>query len=152
MRAINHALTGAIIGFVVAEPLTALPIAVASHYVMDVIPHHGIDIDDKPKLLRTNFFRNLIYVDVALCAVLVGVLAICHPRYWLLAAACAFAAAAPDFLSVNRYYSAIKHKPWKPGWYTAFASKIQWFEHPIGAFVEVAWFTAALIILIPMLG
>jgi hypothetical protein len=61
---------------------------------------------------------------------------------WLAASLCAFLAAAPDFASINRYRRAVKRVYWEPGWFTKFASKIQWFERPIGAVVELVWFVA----------
>ena len=150
MRAINHALTGAVIGFVVHEPFVAVPVAVASHYVCDVIPHYGAGLSGNQEL-KTPLFRKLLYVDAVLCAVLVAVLTIQRPSYWLLAVICAFAAAAPDLLSLKRYRRVIGNRSWRAGIYSKFAHAIQWFERPIGAVVEAAWFTAALIILIPFL-
>jgi hypothetical protein len=154
MRAINHAMTGAIIGLVIGEPLAAIPVAFLSHYIMDVIPHHGEgEMGEKQKLewIRSKLFRNLIYADALLCGLLVLVLAISQPAHWLLAAVCAFAAASPDLLSFNRYQKTLSKKGWKAGWYTKFAGNIQWFERPIGGFVELAWFIAAVIILLPIL-
>jgi hypothetical protein len=154
MRAINHALTGAIIGLVIGEPLAAIPVAFLSHYIMDVIPHHGEgDTGEKAKLkwLRSKLFRYLIYADALLCGLLVLVLAISQPAHWLLAAICAFAAASPDLFSFNRYRKTLSKKEWEAGWYSNFASNIQWFERPIGAFVEIAWLAAAIVILFPIL-
>jgi hypothetical protein len=151
MRAVNHAVTGALIGLISGDVLVAVPIAVASHFVMDMIPHHGLNEDDKPTLLRKPVFKYLIYGDAILCFLLVLALIIFKPQYWILAIICAFAAAAPDFLSFNRYIKALRHQPWKPGLYSTFASKIQWFERPIGAVVECLWLTAALVLLVPML-
>jgi hypothetical protein len=154
MRAVNHAITGAIIGLVVSDPLVAVPVSVLSHYIMDAIPHHGEAVktmSDKNKWIRSNRFRNLIYADAILCAILVLILALTRPFHWVLAAVCAFGAAAPDLLSINHYQKALEHKKWKSGWYTTFAGKIQWFERPIGALVEVAWFIAAVIVITPLL-
>jgi hypothetical protein len=146
MRAINHALTGAIIGLSVGEPAVALPTALASHYVLDVIPHFGLK-KDNPKLMRTKLFRGTLLLDALLCFLLVVILASRQPLHWFLAASCAFLAAAPDFASVGRFKRALAQKPWRPGIYSKFATGIQWFERPIGAVVEFAWFAAALILL-----
>lgn len=150
MRAINHALTGSIIGLIVAEPLAAIPLAVLSHYVCDVIPHFGRQLSVGEEL-RSNFFRNLLYADAVLCFGLVAVLAVVRPVHWPLAVVCAFAAAAPDFLSANRYMRIRSHRPWHAGRYSHFAAAIQWFERPIGAVVEVAWFIAGIVLLAPFL-
>ncbi len=154
MRAINHALTGAIIGLAIGEPLIAVPAAVASHFVMDAIPHHGDSGNQKARLemVRSNFFRQLLYADAFLCFCLVLLLATNRPAHWFLAAVCAFAAAAPDLLSFNLYRRALSGKGLQPRTlYGKFASKIQWFERPIGAVVEVTWFVAALLFLLPFL-
>jgi hypothetical protein len=149
VRAINHALTGAIIGLTVTEPLIAVPLAVASHYVCDAIPHYGANLPNDQEL-RSKLFRNLLYIDTVLCFVLVIVLAVWQPAYWLLAAICAFAAAAPDWLSFNRYWAVRRHRVWhNNNVYYRFAKGIQWFERPIGAVVEVAWFTGCIALLLP---
>jgi hypothetical protein len=153
MRAINHALTGSIIGLVIGKPAIAVPVALVSHYICDVIPHHGYGANKavNDKWMRSRAFRRLLYADAALCACLVLVLFLFKPQYWFLAAVCAFVAAAPDLLSINLYSKTLGDKQYKRGWYTKFAGKIQWFERPIGAVVEIAWFIAAVAILVPLL-
>ena len=156
MRAINHALTGAIIGLVIGEPAIAVPAAVASHFVCDAIPHYdGIPVRPtlqmKMKWLRTKTFKRLLYADALLCFGLVAVLAVDRPVHWLLAAICAFAAASPDFLSVNFFIHAKTKKKWTPNMYMRFVDWIQWFQRPIGWVVEAAWFIGALILLAPLL-
>lgn len=150
MTATNHALTGAIIGLVVGEPLVALPAALASHFVCDVIPHFGSSLPKKVRL-KTAGFRNYLIVDASLCVLLVVCLAIFQPQNWLLAAVCAFLATSPDLFWINKYLKTRRGKHWKRGAFTTFAGKIQWFERPIGAVVEIAWFIAAVIILVPFL-
>ncbi|MEO7364140.1 MAG: hypothetical protein ABIV43_01380 [Candidatus Saccharimonadales bacterium] len=149
MRAINHALSGAIIGLSVGQPLLAAPLAFASHYVLDVIPHHGA-ADGNDALGRRSFAVGLI-VDALLCAILVLILAVRQPLNWPLAAVCAFLAASPDLFSFNRYWKTIHNQPFKAGRYSEFAHKIQWFERPIGAIVELAWLIAAVVIISPYL-
>jgi hypothetical protein len=146
MRAINHALTGSIIGLAVGKPVLALPLALVSHFVCDVIPHYGAGLSEA-QTLRSKWFRNLIYIDAVLCVGLVVVLAVSRPAHWPLAVACAFAATAPDLLSVNRYIRIRQHRPWQGNAYSRFASRIQWFERPIGVVVEVMWFIAGAVLL-----
>ncbi len=150
MIAVNHALTGAAIGLLVGQPVLSIPIAVASHYVCDVLPHFGLNIPDKIAI-RSNIFRNYLVVDAAACMSLVLLLFMVRPEHWLLASICAFMATAPDFLSINRYLTIRAGKKWKPGTYTKFAGNIQWFERPIGGAVEVAWFIAGVTILLPFI-
>jgi hypothetical protein len=150
MTAINHALTGTVIGLLVGQPLLAVPLAVGSHYVCDVLPHFGTGLPDKV-VLKSDRYRNYLAVETGLCLLLVVGLAGFRPQHWLLAAICAFAAAAPDLLSINKYLAIRRGRRWQPGRYVRFASRIQWFERPIGAVVEVAWFVAALVIIVPFL-
>src|SRR6185312_15169785 len=96
MRAINHALTGSLIGLIIGEPAIAVPAAVASHFILDAIPHYD-EVPAKPTLkmkeqwLRTAKFRRLLYADALLCLGLVALLAARAPAHWLLASICAFA-------------------------------------------------------------
>jgi hypothetical protein len=147
MRAINHALTGAVIGAAIAEPAIALPLAFVSHYVCDAIPHYGGGKPEEEELNSTSF-RSLLLVDAGLCGLLVLILALYRPKHWLLMAVCAFLAASPDLFSIGRYRSARKHHKPHLSLYQRFASGIQWFERPIGVVVEVAWLISMLTILV----
>jgi len=148
MTAINHALTGTVIGLVVGQPLVAVPAAIASHFVCDALPHFGSSLPEKV-LLKTQAFRNYLLAEAVLCFLLVVSLAVFRPQHWLLAAVCAFAAAAPDLLSARRYLAIRGGRAWRSNRYDKFASGIQWFERPIGAVVEVAWFATAIVIIAP---
>lgn len=148
MTATNHALTGAIIGLVIGQPLVAVPLAIISHFVCDALPHAGVQQPDS-KALRTSLFRNYLFLEAALCIGLVGLLGVFHPDHWFLAAACAFLATSPDLLWINRYYKARQGRHWKPSSYAKFARGIQWFQRPIGGVVEAVWFIAAIVILAP---
>jgi hypothetical protein len=150
MRAINHALTGAVIGLAVGKPALALPAALVSHYVVDAIPHHGTA--HSPKLwMRSASFKQLLILDALLCLSLVVVLSVFQPQHWLLASIAAFLAAAPDLASIRRFMRIIARQNWRPGRYSTFATSIQWFERPIGAVVEAAWFVAGVVIIVPFL-
>lgn len=150
MTAINHALTGAVIGLVVGEPLIAVPAAVASHFVCDALPHFGSSLPDGVQL-KTKSFRNYLIAEASLCMLLVAVLAIFQPQHWLLAAVCAFLATAPDLAWIDKYLKLRRGQQWKRNGFAKFADGIQWFAKPIGAVVEIAWFAAAIIILVPFL-
>ncbi len=150
MTATNHALTGALIGLIIGQPLIAVPAAIGSHFVCDVLPHFGRNISEKD-LFRSDGFRNYLIVEAILCGLIVGLMAALRPEHWLLAIICAFLAAAPDLLSLNRYLTIRNHHQWRGNIYTRFAKSIQWFERPIGAVVEGAWFAGAIILLVPFL-
>jgi hypothetical protein len=151
VTATNHALTGAVIGLVIGQPLIAVPAALASHFVCDALPHFKVDLPDKV-LLKTRGFRDYLIADASLCVLLVAVLAFFQPQHWLLASVCAFLATSPDLLSINIYLKIRRGQHWKRSAFSKFAYGIQWFQRPIGAVVEVAWFVAAIIILVPFLS
>ncbi|HSX47109.1 MAG TPA: hypothetical protein VLF87_03935, partial [Patescibacteria group bacterium] len=138
MTATNHALTGAIIGLVVAQPALALPAALLSHFVLDTIPHFKTSVPDKIAY-KTKAYRNYLIGEALLCFLLVLTLVIKQPFHWWVAAICAFLAASPD-LYHYRYFIILRNdKRWRPNLFERFSSRIQWFERPIGAVVEVAW-------------
>jgi hypothetical protein len=148
VTAVNHALTGTVIALVVGEPLIALPTALASHFICDALPHFGSNIPPAARL-KTNNFRNYLIVEACLCMLIVAVLASLRPDHWLLAAVCAFLAASPDLLWINKYLKMRRGHHWKRNAYERFAGNIQWFERPVGAVVEVAWFAAAITVILP---
>jgi putative flippase GtrA len=139
LTAINHALTGALIGFSVSNTLLAIVLAFVSHFILDSIPHFGKQ-DGGDKWLKSKTFKSMLIVDTGLCFLLVVLISANHPLNYILAVVCAFVAASPDLFSINRFYSVINNKKWKPNLYTKFAGGIQWFEKPIGAAVEITWF------------
>ncbi len=150
MTAVNHALTGTLIGLLIGQPLAAIPLAVASHFICDALPHFGTGLPKKV-VLKSWAFRDYLFAEAFLCFLLVVVLAILRPQHWLLAAVCAFAAASPDFVSAKGYLKVRRGLDYQPGRYVKFASDIQWFERPIGAVVEVAWFAGCVILIAPFL-
>jgi hypothetical protein len=148
MRAINHAMTGAVIGLAVSEPFLAIPLAIASHFVLDAIPHHG----ERTNSFTSPVFRILLVSDAILCFALVVVLIAVHPKHWLLAAFCALAAAGVDFMQAPRYFRSIHGKPEKPRDIIGrFHGRIQWYQRPPGAAIEIAWAAAAIVVLVKLM-
>lgn len=143
MTATNHALTGAIIGLTVHNPLIALPAALLSHVVCDIIPHYGRDADS----IKTNGFVTYLLIDAALCGLLVLVLIFSGVSYWWLGALCAFVATSPDFLWIRKFRDARAGRPFRPSRLERFLAEIQWFQRPIGGFVELVWLGATITIL-----
>lgn len=149
MTAINHALTGTGIGLYIGAPVAAIPLAILSHFVCDALPHFGTE-KDQQGWLSSNLFRNYLVADALACVLLVLTLAYFQPQHWLLAAFCAFAATSPDFLWIPKFLAAKgKRNEWQ-NWYTRFAGGIQWFQRPIGLWVEIVWFMGAVVLLAPV--
>ncbi len=149
MTATNHSLTGAIIAASIVNPFVALPLALLSHFVLDATPHFGKGLE----FLATKAFKRMLVLDALLCFGLVVVLAVSGVHRWWIIALGAFIAASPDLFLLNlfRYARAHRLSDWHPNLYTRFAAKIQWFERPIGAAVEVVYAIAAVIVLVKIL-
>jgi hypothetical protein len=146
MTATNHAVTGAIIGFLVSEPLLAAPIAFLSHFVCDSLPHYASAADTED-YLASNHFKRLLIFDATCCVILVIILASLHPRHWLIASLCAFLATSPDLFWINHFRLIKAGKTWHPNLYSRFAAKIQWYQRPSGAILEAGWFITGVIVL-----
>lgn len=50
MIAINHALTGGLVAVAIGNPVLALPAAVVSHFLIDMLPHWNYQVPGGPKL------------------------------------------------------------------------------------------------------
>ncbi|HUD10106.1 MAG TPA: hypothetical protein VMR28_00340 [Candidatus Saccharimonadales bacterium] len=150
MTATNHALTGAVIGLSIGNPLLAIPLAFASHFVLDGIPHLGGGQISDP---GSKFFRNWLTADALLCILLVIALATQQPSHWLLGSICAFVATSPDLMWAKKFFAAQSGNTVKQSkyWLARFHRKIQWFEHPSGLIVEGLWAIAAITILVKVL-
>ena len=154
MTATNHALTGAFIGLAIGNPWMAIPAAFMSHFVCDVVPHYDVPGASKTARLLTKLFLNIqIILGSILCVLIVLILALAHPPHWLLASVCAFTATVPDLLFAPRYLQLIKtgKDPVAHNWFWRFHDRIQWFQEPIGAVVEVAWLIGMVLLLLPFL-
>jgi len=152
MMAINHALTGAVIGLTVTKPVIAIPLALVSHFVCDALPHFGVQASGSTWLSSKRFAR-LLVVDMLLCVALVAVLFATGPAHWLVASICAFVATSPDAFWLPMYIRTLKGQKQvvRPNWFMRFAAWIQWYERPLGALVEATWFSAGIVFLLAYL-
>lgn len=142
MTGINHALTGAIIVTATDKPLIALPIAFASHFLLDSLPRFGEDINPLSK-----FTKKVWVLDFVLLSSFIILLII--TSNWLLLAG-AVAAISPDFAWIYRFIVKEKRgklKPPKMNKFNNFHNSIQNYETKYGILVEVFWFILASVIL-----
>lgn len=146
MTAINHALTGSIIGLAVGDPFIALPLAFLSHFVCDALPHFGKDKNDD-NWIKSRSFKRMLLVDASLCVLLVLLLFMLKPYNWFIAVLCAFVATSPDLVWFGKFMALNRGSKWKSNAFARFSSAIQWFQRPIGAVVEIAWLAATIFIL-----
>lgn len=148
MTATNHAITGAAIGLISGQVVLGLGLALASHYILDMVPHFHFSGPDEV-VFKTKRFHYYMAFEVAMCLTVGLALALLRPSHWLLAGGCAFVAAAPDLLVLPEFKSINAHKKWRPGLYRRLADGIEWFEKPIGLVVEIVWLGAVVWLIWP---
>lgn len=134
MTAANHALTGALIGTVIHQPIVALGLAFASHFFCDALPHFDIGF----KFGKKSMYLYLFFDGFAalLFAALLISQDVANPA-WL--AVCGFAAMSPDLMWL--YYGICNgsHDVGKKGILARFHSKIQWSATKWGIVPELIW-------------
>lgn len=141
MTGVNHALTGALIGGVIAQPVLAIPLAFASHFVCDAIPHFG----QEPGKRNWKFKSVLAFDGFALSIGLV--IALATENYF--PAFTALVAISPDFVWIARYIFKEKWGTINPGPKNKFSqwhSSIQKYETEQGIFVEIPYFILLLLL------
>ncbi|NLA42790.1 hypothetical protein GX865_01350 [Candidatus Saccharibacteria bacterium] len=129
MIGFNHALAGVIIAATVPAPLVPV-VALASHFLMDALPHFGNSVIFKP---YTKAFKRLLLVDAVLCTTILAFSFWLFPDKWWLMIIGTFFATLPDFLWLLE--GRVK---WLQR-YFAFAKKIQWSETPEGWTYELIY-------------
>ncbi len=153
MTAPNHALTGALIGLTVSDAWLALPLAFASHFVLDAIPHYDAPGTEAERIGSRRLIYEQLLLGAGLCFLLVVSLALTRPQYWITAAICAFLAASQDLSWIPRWLTVRRtgKDPELKNWFLRFHHHIQWKTSPKLIWVELVWFVGMLALLIPKL-
>jgi len=138
---INHVLSGAVIALAIRHPWVAIPVAVASHFLLDMMPHFG----GVPWFESWNKKMALVAVSDVLLSIacLATIMAAFPTSVWLILA-CAIGATLPDWPWVLHYRFGWRHPYFD--WHQA----IQRYERPWGAYVEVGFVLFAISALMRM--
>lgn len=131
MIGFNHALTGGLVGYFLPLPV-AVPVAVASHFILDMFPHYGLPYADRD---HSKLWKPLFITDFLLAASLM-IIPISIGNYPMLI--CGALAVLPDFVWVahvvrKRTFNLGNHT----NWYTKWHAGIQRYERPWGIWVEL---------------
>jgi len=140
----NHALTGALIGLTITNPALALPLAFLSHFACDAIPHYDPAERDASKLYGSKRFEQMLWLQAAVCGLIVLLLESGRPQHWVAAAIGAFLAASPDFFWIPMFLKTRRtgRRPSTKNWFLRFHAWVQWRTGPKWAWLEAAWFIA----------
>jgi hypothetical protein len=126
----NHVLSGALIGALSRHPLPAFAVGVASHFVLDAVPHWG-DWGSRRRFLRVAVADGLVSLAVARAlaatapparraAVLAGMAGAALPdvdkptRLWF--------GSSPFPAAVDRFHSRIQREAWHRGYVEVLAA------------------------------
>jgi hypothetical protein len=134
VTASNHVVTGALIATAVTQPAAAIPLALASHFVLDALPHYGDT--NKSSWLNRNF-KYILGVDLLLASIFLLGLVIAQPASWFLLAVCGVVAVSPDLLWLPYFLADLKHEQKEHSKLAKLLKWIQWGERPWGIYLEV---------------
>lgn len=134
MTGANHLATGAVIGATFAAPI-AMPLAVASHFALDALPHFGDDNLSK----RSKRFSAIITADALLVATITLVIIAHKPHHWQLMLASGVLAMSPDAMWIPTYLRIVGQREHKPHnrimvWHHNIQREYAW-----GLIAEVVW-------------
>ncbi len=145
MTLTNHLLTGAALSKFLPLPV-ALPLAFASHFILDALPHFGFpSIDVRMKHLR--LMKVILCIDFLLSvAISIWLIALGHTK-WLLVGIVAY---SPDFVWIYRF--AVKERfgkvqPTKGNIFVQFHKNIQKYERIWGVCIELLYGLVVLVVL-----
>lgn len=134
MTGTNHAITGAIIGMVVA-PVAAVPLAIMSHFALDSIPHYG----DNSLSQSEQRFRRIVIADAVITVTFLVSILIIRPAHWGIAIIAALLAMSPDLMWLPNFMRASRGKQARPYNKVMHVHEKMQREHVWGWIVEAAW-------------
>lgn len=137
MTLTNHLLTGAVLAKFLPLPL-AIPLAFASHFVLDAMPHFGFKTIEE-RMRRIGIFRAVVILDIVTAAVTSVWLVSNGHIQWLLTGLVAY---SPDLLWVYRFTVEEKFgktTPTQGNWFIQFHRNIQKYERIWGIAVEIVF-------------
>jgi hypothetical protein len=131
MIGFNHGLTGGLIAHFLPLPV-ALPLALASHFLMDMLPHYGIPNSQRDK---SSFWKIFFVID-AFATLGLAIYAILDNHVDMFLGG--LFATMPDYIWVGRI---IKTRSFNlsnnTNKFTKWHVKIQGYERPWGIWVEI---------------
>jgi len=148
MTGFNHGTTGALIALTVKKPELAIPLAFASHFVQDTIPHSDYFAGKKDERIFSKAFNRMLVFDFSASVTLMIILGVAFPSHKWLIWACMVAAACPDAMQSYYFWYLERVKNRKPNFdpISRIHYKIQ-NESRAGGLVEIAWAIVGLIII-----
>lgn len=136
MISLNHVLAGTAIGLAVKQPALAAPLAFASHFVLDAIPHFSYTWPGWK-------FRTIWTIDAIASTLALVMLCWVNPSLAFAILAGGIFAELPD---VFWLYERLVLKTKSTFWYFAFHRKIQWSETQRGLWYEAGYLVILIVL------
>lgn len=147
MTAINHSITGSIIAVSITNPVIGLPLAFASHFILDLLPHFGFHTVAKA---GSKDYRAIVKFDTFITIVFFIISTFAGYRagfdIWLVPLG-SFFAWCPDIMWYKHYQNDIKGEDKHWDIIRKTHKKIQRYEVSWGWIIEVVWFFFGVVIL-----
>jgi hypothetical protein len=138
MNISNHLLAGAAIALAIKQPVLVLPLAFASHFVMDALPHYGFERQGFDVWRKKKSAGLLIVLDFIGVFLVISTLLMNHEYFALIAG---LVAVSPDSVWIYRYFRfERKHKAPSYNWFNRMHLAVQWCERRWGIYVEFVFF------------
>lgn len=135
MTGTNHYLAGVASAVVFKNPALAIPVAFASHFVLDALPHFGLQFSkDRAKVLLS-----ISTIDILLLAMSVVFTVHSYPIWYVFAG---LTAVSPDFAWVYRFTIREKFGKLPPpptNRFNNWHASLQKLESVWGGFVEIGF-------------
>lgn len=138
MTGLNHATTGIVIALIFKRPEIAIPLALLSHFLLDMVPHSFVPVE------RKKLFTWYLLIEAISMTAITIICMVIFSDMWLLIGICAIMAFLPDFLWPFYYNGALRTTRFFKSFYM-FHKWIQWSETYRGWLVEVLYFAVLII-------
>lgn len=148
MTVTNHMMTGAFIAVAVPRPALAIPLALVSHFALDILPHYGYgDIPREQRDKQNNFIlKQTIDTYCALGLIWLVPYLLRNHQTPIVTVVCMLVAFVPDAIWSVHYVLAQRTGKYRElNRFNRFHKAIQWCERSWGIYVEALWF--ALVVL-----
>lgn len=142
MTVTNHMMTGALIAVVIHRPALAIPLALISHFVTDMLPHYGYgDVAFHERDSQKHFLlKQTLDTYIGLVLLWIVPYVVQSQQAPLVTLLCMLAAFVPDVVWPYQYVMAHRRGVYPPlNWYAKFHKAIQWCERPWGIYFEAVW-------------
>lgn len=142
MTITNHILAGSIIGLAVTNPVLAVALALASHFVMDALPHFGYAGRKGYSEVLKHKLSYVIAIATLVTSLTVILFLALNGKWFAIFTG--LVAASPDAVGLYNWLGYEKHGKKATGWlelvHVKFHRAIQWCERPWGVVVELIVF------------